>query len=131
MKFLIFNIVTGGALVYLVLAGGPPNSPIEGTGPVGTASASASADPVPPESSAVRPGPKPFTPPVVSDAPIEPDPTPVPEGADESEPVPVPVLTQEENVVVAPQPAMMSPSERSRMLRDLARDMEAKFLQRN
>ena len=45
MKFLIFNFVTGGALVYLVLAGGPPSVAIEGSQPVRTVSATAASDP--------------------------------------------------------------------------------------
>ena len=45
MKFLLFNFVTGGALVYLVLAGCPPSVAIEGSQPVRTVSATAASDP--------------------------------------------------------------------------------------
>ena len=102
MKFLIFNIVTGGALVYLVLAGSPP-------GPV--------------------------TPPIPSVARIEPEPDSLPNPVPEPERVdmtaPAPMPAPEEDVPIEARSAMMSPSERARMLRDLARDMDAKFLQSN
>lgn len=44
---------------------------------------------------------------------------------------PDPAPARQEDVVVEPQPAMISPSERRRMLRDPARDMEARFLEAN
>jgi hypothetical protein len=136
MKFLLFNFVTGGALVYLVLAGGPPSVAIEGSQPVRTVSATAASDPGQ-QGGREAPPPEPVPPPIVLDADLEPESEPAPEperaGAPTPAPTPIqaPVPAQEEDVLAEAQPAMMSPLERSLMLRDLARDMDAKFLQRN
>jgi hypothetical protein len=154
MKFVIFNIVTGGALVYLVLAGLPEPEVQQVSGPAQPVAAPlpiAKAE-TPRPHEAAQPPARPVDPLEAGDAmdardamdavgaPTDPIAAPVSNAVPEEAPpavarasVPRQDVSLAGNVAKPSEgpmmaPPLMSPSDRSRMLRDLARDMEAKFL---
>jgi hypothetical protein len=154
MKFLIFNIVTGGALVYLVLAGGPEVTAVDASRPIQTASAAVPASPDiradRRASEAQVPEIQPAETRVAETRAAETRATEIKAAArvvKEPPLPPIPITTAANEPVVASasgsvssprsendipgevEAPMMSASDRSRMLRDLARDMETRFLQ--